>query len=51
MAQRSKAAEGNMDESFVFCGLNAYRSKEIVPVRDLIDKLVAETLDSLNLTE
>jgi nitronate monooxygenase len=47
----AKAAEGDMDESFVFCGSNAYRCKEIIPVKDLIDKLVAETLDSLNTTE
>jgi NAD(P)H-dependent flavin oxidoreductase YrpB (nitropropane dioxygenase family) len=47
----AKAAEGEMDESFVFCGSNAYRCKEIVPVKDLIDELVAETLDSLNMME
>jgi len=47
----AKAAEGDMDESFVFCGSNAYRCEEIVPVKDLIDTLVAETLDSLNMTE
>jgi nitronate monooxygenase len=47
----AKAAEGDLDESFVFCGSNAYRCMEIVPVKDLIDNLVAETLDSLNLTE
>lgn len=35
----AKAAEGYMDESFVFCGSNAYRCKEIVPVKDLIDEL------------
>jgi len=47
----AKAAEGEMDDSFVFAGSNAYRCKEIVPVKDLIDKLVAETLDSLNMME
>jgi hypothetical protein len=40
-----------MDESFVFCGSNAYRCEEIVPVKEFVDKLVIETLDSLNLTE
>lgn len=47
----AKAAEGDMDDSFVFSGSNAYRCKEIVPVKDLIDKLVAETLDSLSMME
>ena len=37
-----RAAEGNLDEAFAFCGENAYRCKEIVPVKQLIQELVSE---------
>lgn len=36
------AAEGNLDEAFVFSGTNSYRINQIVPVRELIDELVDE---------
>ena len=39
----ANAAEGNLDEGFVFAGSNAYRCNEIVPVKKLIDELVSET--------
>jgi len=35
------AQRGNMDKGFVFAGLNAPRVKKIVPVKELIDELVA----------
>ena len=37
------AAEGNLDEAFVFSGVNAYRCTEIVPVKQLISQLTEET--------
>jgi hypothetical protein len=37
-----RAAEGNLDEAFAFCGENAYRCREIVPVKQLIQELVSE---------
>jgi NAD(P)H-dependent flavin oxidoreductase YrpB (nitropropane dioxygenase family) len=37
-----RAAEGKLDEAFAFCGENAYRCKEIVPVKQLIQELVSE---------
>jgi len=37
------AAEGNLDEAFVFSGSNAYKCTEIVPVKQLIDQLAEET--------
>lgn len=39
----ANAAEGNLDEGFVFAGSNAYRCNEIVPVKKLIEDLVSET--------
>jgi NAD(P)H-dependent flavin oxidoreductase YrpB (nitropropane dioxygenase family) len=33
------AARGNLDDSFVFAGANAYRCTEIVPVKTLINEL------------
>ncbi|MCX7024136.1 MAG: nitronate monooxygenase family protein [Spirochaetes bacterium] len=36
------AQKGNLDEGFAFAGANAGRVKEIVPVRTLVDSLVAE---------
>ena len=44
------AAEGNLDESFAFAGSNAYRCKEIVSVKTLVQQLVQE-LTSTDSTE
>ncbi len=38
----ANAAEGKMDESFVFAGSNAWRCNKIVPVRLLVDELIEE---------
>ena len=38
----ANAAEGNLDEGFVFAGSNAYRCNEIVSVKQLMDEVVAE---------
>ncbi len=43
----TNAAEGNLDEGYVFAGSNAYRCNEIIPVKTLIEKLVAETEEHL----
>ncbi len=43
----ANAAEGKLEESFVFAGSNAYRCNEIVPVRLLVKKLVEELTSSL----
>jgi NAD(P)H-dependent flavin oxidoreductase YrpB (nitropropane dioxygenase family) len=43
----TNAAEGNLDEGFVFAGSNAYRCTEIVSVKKLIDELVSETIKYL----
>ena len=43
----AKAAEGNLDEGFVFAGSNAYRCNEIVSVKHLMDELVAEAEENL----
>jgi len=43
----AKASDGRIDEAFVFAGSNAYRCEKIVSVKELIDELVAETIDSL----
>ncbi len=43
----TNAAEGNLDEGFVFAGSNAYRCKEIVPVKTLINELVSEAMQYL----
>lgn len=43
----TSAAEGNVDEGFVFAGSNAYRCTEIVPVKKLIDELVAEAEENM----
>jgi len=40
----TNAAEGNVDEGFVFAGSNAYRCTEIVPVKKMIDEIVSEAL-------
>ena len=41
------ASDGRIDEAFVFAGSNAYRCEKIVSVKELLDELVAETIDSL----
>lgn len=38
----TNAAEGNLDEGFVFAGSNAYKCKEIVSVKELIAEVVSE---------
>ena len=43
----ANASEGRIDEAFVFAGSNAYRCEKIVSVKELMDELVAETIDSL----
>jgi NAD(P)H-dependent flavin oxidoreductase YrpB (nitropropane dioxygenase family) len=43
----TNAAEGNLDEGYVFAGSNAYRCTEIVPVKKLIEDLVSETAEYL----
>jgi len=43
----SKAADGNMEESFAFAGANAYRCTKIVPVKTLVDDLKQELTAAL----
>jgi NAD(P)H-dependent flavin oxidoreductase YrpB (nitropropane dioxygenase family) len=43
----TNAAEGNLDEGYVFAGSNAYRCTEIIPVKKLIEDLVSETAEYL----
>lgn len=43
----ANAAEGNLDEGFVFAGSNAYKCNEIIPVKQLMDELVAEAVENL----
>ncbi|MDD5459545.1 MAG: nitronate monooxygenase family protein [Phycisphaerae bacterium] len=38
----ANAAKGKLDESFAFAGSNAYRCKEIIPVKTLVEKLKEE---------
>jgi nitronate monooxygenase len=38
----AKAAKGKLGESFVFTGTNAYRCNEIIPVKELVEKLTEE---------
>jgi NAD(P)H-dependent flavin oxidoreductase YrpB (nitropropane dioxygenase family) len=42
----TNAAEGNLEEGYVFAGANAYKCKEIVPVKKLIADLVQEYAES-----
>ncbi len=42
------AAEGDMDNAVVFAGTNVSRIDKIVPVKELIDELVSETIEALN---
>ncbi len=44
------ASLGHMDEGFTTCGANAHRIDRIVPVRELLNELVNECLESLNRT-
>lgn len=44
----TNASDGNLDEGFVFIGENVHRLTEIVPVKELINKLVEETLVALS---
>jgi len=44
----ANAAEGNLEEAFVFSGSNAWRCNEIVTVHQLIEQLTRETLEALN---
>lgn len=43
----TKAAQGKLDESFAFAGSNAYRCREIVPVKTLVETLTAELTEAL----
>lgn len=43
----ANAAEGKLDEGFVFAGSNAYKCNEIVSVKHLMDELVAEAEENL----
>ena len=43
----ASAAEGKLDESFAFAGSNAYRCSEIVPVKELVEKLTEELATAL----
>jgi len=43
----ANAAQGNLDESFVFAGSNAYRCTEIVPVKKLVEQLTDELVSAL----
>jgi NAD(P)H-dependent flavin oxidoreductase YrpB (nitropropane dioxygenase family) len=43
----SNASRGKLDDSFVFAGSNAYKCKEIVPVKTLVEKLKAEIASAL----
>ncbi|MEK7555205.1 MAG: nitronate monooxygenase family protein [Patescibacteria group bacterium] len=43
----ANAAEGNLDEGFVFAGSNAYKCNEIVSVKDLMSQLVKEAEENL----
>jgi NAD(P)H-dependent flavin oxidoreductase YrpB (nitropropane dioxygenase family) len=43
----SNASKGKLDESFVFAGSNAYKCKEIIPVKTLVEKLTRELSSAL----
>jgi len=43
----SDAADGMMDKAFAFAGANAFRCREIVSVRKLVDQLTAELMAAL----
>lgn len=44
----TNAAQGKLDDGFVFVGSNVHRVDKIVPVRTLIDELVSEAEAALN---
>jgi NAD(P)H-dependent flavin oxidoreductase YrpB (nitropropane dioxygenase family) len=44
----SNASMGKLDESFVFAGSNAYKCNEIIPVKELVEKLKSELFSALN---
>lgn len=43
----ANAAKGNLDEGFVFAGSNAYKCKEIVSVKSLMNQLIKEAAENL----
>ncbi|MCE5186311.1 MAG: nitronate monooxygenase [Planctomycetaceae bacterium] len=43
----ARASQGQLDESFVFAGSNAWRCDEIIPVKRLIQKIMQEYNDAL----
>ena len=42
------AADGDIDNAVVLAGTNVPRVKKIVPVKELIDEIVTETVEELN---
>ena len=44
----ANAAKGNMEDSFVFAGSNAYKCHEIIPVKVLVEKLIEELKQALS---
>jgi NAD(P)H-dependent flavin oxidoreductase YrpB (nitropropane dioxygenase family) len=43
----ANAARGKLGESFVFAGSNAYRCNEIIPVKELVERLSEELVQAL----
>jgi NAD(P)H-dependent flavin oxidoreductase YrpB (nitropropane dioxygenase family) len=43
----ANAATGKLGESFVFAGSNAYRCNEIIPVKELVERLSEELVQAL----
>lgn len=43
----ANAANGNLDEAFVFAGANAYKCTEIIPVKKLVEELKQELAAAL----
>jgi nitronate monooxygenase len=43
----ANASRGELDESFVFAGANAYRSNEIISVKELVNQLKEELIANL----
>ena len=46
-----EAVDGNVDNGIVFAGSNVSRVDKIVPVKELIDEIVSETIEELNSEE
>ena len=42
------AVEGDIDKAVLFAGTNVSRIKKVVPVKELIDEIVKETLEELS---